>query len=76
MNKYEFKTLSSRKPNDNIVSIEITETKIREKSVGTTELDYSTKKRKHCLTVLKAFFVRPSSEYETSDSDRKVNPNI
>ena len=35
--------------------------------------------RKSCnilLTYLKAFFVRHSSEYETSGSDRKVNPNI
>ena len=30
----------------------------------------------HFLTYLKAFFVRYSSEYETSDSDRKVNRNI
>ena len=28
------------------------------------------------LTYLKAFFVRHWSEYETSDSDRKVNRNI
>ena len=28
------------------------------------------------LTYLKAFFVRHSSEYKTSDSDRKVNRNI
>ena len=32
----------------------------------------STKKRQH----LKAFFVRHTSECETSDSDRKVNRNI
>ena len=30
--------------------------KIREKSVGTTELHYSTKKRYHVLTILKSFF--------------------
>ena len=29
----------------------------REKSVGTTELHYSTKKRKHSFSILKAFFV-------------------
>ena len=49
---------------------------ICEKSVGTTELHYSTKKRKHSFSILKAFFVRHSSEYETSDNDRKVNRNI
>ena len=49
---------------------------ICEKSVGTTELHYSTKKRKHSFGILKAFFVRHSSEYETSDNDRKVNRNI
>ena len=49
---------------------------LREKSVGTTELHYSTKKREHCFSILKAFFVRHSSEYETSDSDRKVKRNI
>ena len=37
---------------------------------------YSTKKREHCFSILKAFFVRHSSEYETSDSDRKVKRNI
>ena len=47
---------------------------IREKSVGTTELHYSTKKRKHSFGILKAFFVRHSSEYETSDNDRKDAP--
>ena len=36
----------------------------------------STKKRQHYLDILKAFFVRHSSEYKTSDSDRKVNRNI
>ena len=30
-----------------------------EKSVGTTELHYSTKKREHCFSILKAFF-RPT----------------
>ena len=44
-----------------------------EKSVGTTERHYSTKKQKHSFSILKAFFVRHSSEYETSDNDRKVN---
>ena len=45
--------------------------KIREKPVGTTELHYSTKKREHSFSLLKDFFVRHSSEYETSDNDRK-----
>ena len=36
----------------------------------------STKKRQHYFDILKAFFVRQSSEYKTSDSDRKVNRNI
>ena len=36
----------------------------------------STKKRQHYFDILRAFFVRHSSEYETSDSDRKVNRNI
>ena len=49
---------------------------ISEKSVGTTEVHYSTKKWKHSFSILKAFFVRHSSEYETSDNDRKVNRNI
>ena len=49
---------------------------IREKFVGTTELHYSTKKREYSLSILRAFFVRHSSEYETSDNDRKVNRNI
>ena len=40
------------------------------------EFHYSTKKREHCFSILKAFFVRHSSEYETSDSDRKVKRNI
>ena len=31
---------------------------ISEKSVGTTELHYSTKKWEHSLSILKAFFVR------------------
>ena len=34
------------------------------------------KKRQHYFDILKAFFVRHSSEYKTSDSDRKVNRNI
>ena len=29
-----------------------------------------------CFDILKAFFVRHSSEYKTSDSDRKVYRNI
>ena len=45
-------------------------------SVGTTELYNSMKKRQHYCDILKAFFVRHSSEYKTSDSDRKVNRNI
>ena len=49
---------------------------IVEKSVGTTELHYGTKKREHSFNILKAFFARNSSEYETSDNDRKVNRNI
>ena len=36
----------------------------------------STKKRQHYFDILKAFFVRHSSEYKTSDSDRKVNRYI
>ena len=36
----------------------------------------STKKRQHYFDILKAFFVRHSSEYKTLDSDRKVNRNI
>ena len=40
------------------------------------QIPYSTKKRKHSFSILKAFFVRHSSEYETSDNDRKVNRNI
>ena len=36
----------------------------------------STKKRQHYFDILKAFFLRHSSEYKTSDSDRKVNRNI
>ena len=47
-----------------------------EMPVGTTELHYSTKKRKHSFSLLKAFFVRHWSEYETLDNDRKVNRDI
>ena len=36
----------------------------------------STKKRQHYFDILEAFFVRHSSEYKTSDIDRKVNRNI
>ena len=49
---------------------------VYEKSVGATELHYSTKKRQHSISILKAFFVRHSLEYETSDNDRKVSRNI
>ena len=59
-----------------LMCIIIRNKKFDEKSVGTTELHYSTKKRKHSFSILKAFFVRHSSEYETSDNDRKVNRNI
>ena len=34
---------------------------------------YSTKKWEHSFSILKAFVIRHSSEYETSDNDRKVN---
>ena len=37
---------------------------------------YSTKKREHCFSILTDFFVRYSSEYETSDSDRQLKRNI
>ena len=50
--------------------------KMFEKSVGTTELHYSTKKQYHVLDTEKLIFVRHSSEYEMSDSDRKVNRNL
>ena len=40
---------------------------------NTEDFHYSTKKREHSFSILKAFFVRHSSEYETSDSDQKVN---
>ena len=43
------------------------------KSVGTTGFHYSMKKREHSFNILKACFVRHSSEYETSDNDRKVS---
>ena len=36
----------------------------------------STKKRQHYFDILKAFIIRHSSEYKTSDNDRKVNRNI
>ena len=38
-------------------------------------MESSTEKQKHSFSILKAFFVRHSSEYETSDNDRKVNRN-
>ena len=41
-----------------------------------TDFYNGTKKRQHYFDILKAFFVRHSSEYKTSDSDRKVNRNI
>ena len=34
------------------------------------------RKRQHYFDILKAFFVRHSSEHKTSDIDRKVNRNI
>ena len=34
------------------------------------------KKRQNYFDTLKAFFVRHTSEYKTSDSDRKVNRKI
>ena len=40
-----------------------------EKSDGTTELHYGSRKREHSLNILKAAFVRHSSEYERSDND-------
>ena len=40
------------------------------------DLYNSTKKRQHYFDILKAFFIRQSSEYKISDSDRKVNRNI
>ena len=44
-----------------------------EKSIGTTEL----KKAAPCFRhTEKLFSSRHSSEYETSDSDRKVNGNV
>ena len=46
-----------------------TNTNLREKSVGTIEFHYSTKKREHSFSILKAFFVRQSSEYEMLDND-------
>ena len=49
----------------------------REEPVGTTELHYSTKKRYHVLGILKSLFSSDiRQEYETSDSDRKVNQNL
>ena len=36
----------------------------------------STKKQRHYFDILKAFFIRYSSEYEASDSDQKVNRSI
>ena len=50
---------------------------LRRQSVGTIELYKSLKKRQHSFDKLKSFFfVRDLSEYETSDSDLKVNRNI
>ena len=47
-------------------------------NLTSTENQYnSTKSGNIILTyILKAFFARHSSEYKTSDSDRKVNRNI
>ena len=45
-------------------------------STNSTELYNSTKKRQHYFDILKAFFIRHSSEYKTSDSERKVNRKI
>ena len=44
--------------------------------VSDRNLHNSKKKRKHHFDILKAVFVRHSSEYKTLDSDRKVNRNI
>ena len=46
---------------------------IREKSVGTTKLNYSKKTREHSFSILKAFSVQYLSEYEKSDNDRKLS---
>ena len=48
---------------------------INVKSLGTTELWYSAKSG-NISHILKAFFVRHSSEYETSDNDRNVIQNL
>ena len=43
-----------------------------------SDIEYynSTKKRQHYFDILKAFFVRHSSEYKTSDSYGKLNRNV
>ena len=42
----------------------------------TTQIRTARKSGNIYFDILKAFFVRHSSEYKTSDSDRKVNRNI
>ena len=37
---------------------------------------YCTKKQEHSFSILKAFFVRYSSGYETSDNDRTGTPTL
>ena len=59
-----------------IIAKKHVEYNLKEYSVGTSELYYSTKKWQHSFHIMKAFFVRHSSEYEASDSDRKANRNI
>ena len=59
--------------NDHVTATSQKHLFICEKSFGTTELHYSTKKQEHSFSILKAFFVQQSSEYETSDNDQKVN---
>ena len=50
------KSGKSAKPGENQGKIrEIMYLQKCEKSVGTTELHYSTKKREHCFSILKAF---------------------
>ena len=46
---------------------------VYDKFVGTAELHYSTIKWEHSFSILKASFVRHSSEFETSGNDRKAN---
>ena len=62
-----------------VIDISLLHKTLSEKFVGNTELRYSTKKRHHVLGILKSCF-GPTLirvwEYESSDSDRKVNRNI